>query len=520
VRQIWVGPADGPRWPRASPGSTIRGGVRWLIVASLAVGAGVAVAVSPLSLGVIGGSIIAIWLVAIGRQSIALFHGALIVLLTGYAFMGKGFAYVGLPPIYVGEIVLLLAGLATIHSLRRARFSIPLLLLALYMLWGLIRTVPYLGTYGLFALRDGVTWEYGLFAFAVALTVQREHVDRVVDLYRRGALLLVWWLPVAAVLTFRFYDQMPKYPGSPVGLVFIKGGDAGVQLAGIAAFVLLGLYTQRDARPVRVGILWVGWFISAGLAALNRGAMLAVTMAGACLLFAFSLPRVLAVGFVGATIFTMLLIVNPEIDIGLDRKLSVGQVVANVASIAGSDSGASLQPSKDWRLAWWGKVYGYTVDGPYLLVGKGFGINLATEDGFQVDPQESLRAPHNTHVEILARAGVPGLALWVLFQLAYAGSLLRAAAVARRIGELKWIALLGWVFVYWLAAIVNGSFDVYLGAPQGGIWFWSMIGLGLALVRLVDARAADPGARDTTAPPDSGALRNGRPALQEAPSAS
>jgi hypothetical protein len=58
--------------------------------------------------------------------------------------------------------------------------------------------------------------------------------------------------------------------------------------------------------------------------------------------------------------------------------------------------------------------------------------------------------------------------------------------------------LLGWVFVYWLAALVNGSFDVYLGGPQGGIWFWSMIGLGLALTRMVNERAA--AVRDETTP--------------------
>jgi hypothetical protein len=77
----------------------------------------------------------------------------------------------------------------------------------------------------------------------------------------------------------------------------------------------------------------------------------------------------------------------------------------------------------------------------------------------------------------------------VLFQVAFASAMLRAAAIARRINEPAWIPLLGWIFVYWLAALVNGSFDVYLGGPQGGIWFWSMIGLGLAVVRIVNERA-------------------------------
>ena len=134
-------------------------------------------------------------------------------------------------------------------------------------------------------------------------------------------------------------------------------------------------------------------------------------------------------------------------------------------------------------------------------------MNLATDDGFQVDAAQSLRAPHSAHLEILARAGVPGLALWALLQVAFAAAILRAAAVARRIKEPAWIPLLGWVFVYWLAALVNGSFDVYLGGPQGGIWFWSMIGFGLALTRMVNERAASrpPTVRRLlTAAPSSG----------------
>jgi len=284
-------------------------------------------------------------------------------------------------------------------------------------------------------------------------------------------------------------ESLPRYPGSPVPFVFYKAGDAGVQLAGIAAFVLLGLYSVRDSAPIRQTVLWCGWFLSAGLAALSRSAMLAMATTAACLVFVFSVPRVLSLAFVGSVFAVMLLTVNPEVDLGLSRNVSIGQLIDNLGSITGGND-AQLDASKDWRLAWWKKIYGYTVDGPYFWVGKGFGVNLATQDGFQVDVQQTLRAPHNTHLEILARSGIPGLALWILFQVSFGAGLLRAVANARRIDEPAWIPLLGWVFVYWLAALVNGSFDVYLGGPQGGIWFWSMVGLGLTLIRMVDARVS------------------------------
>ncbi len=502
ARWVRLGRWIGTRRGEVTLGQVLRG----LLIALIAIGAGIAVAVSPLSLAVIGGLIIALWLVALGRQSIAVFHGTLIVLLAGYAFLGKGFAYFGFPPLYVGEFCLAIGALAILHAVRQARFSLPLVSLVLFMAWGLLRTVPYLGTYGLFAVRDGVTWEYGLFAIAVALTIQREHVDRVVAIYRRGALLLVWWIPVATILTIRFADSLPRFPDAPVPFVFIKAGDSGVHLAAIAGFVLLGLYAPRGVAGVRQFRLWAGWFIAAGFAALNRGAILSMSAAAACFMFVFSLPRLLSLAFVGAVFAVMLLTVNPEVDLGLQRNISVGQLIDNITSITGG-SDPQLEASKNWRLAWWSKIVGYTVGGPYFWVGKGFGVNLATDDGFQVDPQESLRAPHNTHLEILARAGVPGITLWVLFQIAFASALLRAVAVARRINEPAWVPLLGWVFVYWLAALVNGSFDVYLGGPQGGIWFWGMIGLGLGLIRMVNERAASIHSDESAEPSGAGLWR-------------
>ena len=37
------------------------------------------------------------------------------------------------------------------------------------------------------------------------------------------------------------------------------------------------------------------------------------------------------------------------------------------------------------------------------------------------------------------------------------------------------------MLVYWLAALANAAADVYLEGPQGGILFWSVMGLGLAI---------------------------------------
>ena len=143
-------------------------------------------------------------------------------------------------------------------------------------------------------------------------------------------------------------------------------------------------------------------------------------------------------------------------------------------------------------MAWWDTIIDYTVNGPYFWTGKGFGINLADADGFQVGDvgtDTSLRAPHNGHMEILARTGVPGFALWFLLNAVWLVTMLRALVRSRRADDLHRAGLLVWLIVFWAAALVNASFDVYLQGPHGGIWFWSVVGLGIALAREAPARS-------------------------------
>jgi hypothetical protein len=56
------------------------------------------------------------------------------------------------------------------------------------------------------------------------------------------------------------------------------------------------------------------------------------------------------------------------------------------------------------------------------------------------------------------------------------------------------------ILAYWLAMLVNASFDVYLEGPQGGIWFWSVFGLGLAAARLSADAGNDSGGEDSAEP--------------------
>ena len=146
--------------------------------------------------------------------------------------------------------------------------------------------------------------------------------------------------------------------------------------------------------------------------------------------------------------------------------------------------------TRNFRLAWWSAIVDYTVHGPYFWTGKGFGINLADADGFQPTQDHSLRAPHNTHLTTLARMGVPGFVLWIALQVGFGSGLILALLRFRRAGDRLLAATAGWIGIYWGAMLVDTSFDPYLEGPQGGIWFWVLVGLGMALMRM-EARPND-----------------------------
>jgi O-Antigen ligase len=411
----------------------------------------------------------------------------LAALLVGYAFFGRPFAYVGVAPLYLGEIILALslaAALATGALWLPLRSPLAWLLLA-FIAWGAVRTLPYIGTYGFDALRDAALWGYGLFALIVSGLLQRSGwFPRVPSFYGRFAFWFVLWAPLAIVVSARLSDSLPVMPGSPDVPVFgLRSTDPPVHLVGAAAFILLGLGPVIPARGLLArqllkSLWWLCWFAAVLMGvSISRGSMLTVALSLCLVLAVLPLLRVVRIAVVAAA---MLLTLVPVVHLDLSdyREVSQRQLVENLDTILmrpGADDTA------EWRLEWWETIRDYTIYGPYFWQGKGFGINLADDDGFQVLEDGSLRSPHNGHLTVLARMGAPGFVLWALLQAAFAATLIRACLRARRRGEEWWARRDICILAYWFAFVVNGSFDVWLESPQGGIWFWCLFGFGMCV---------------------------------------
>jgi hypothetical protein len=242
-------------------------------------------------------------------------------------------------------------------------------------------------------------------------------------------------------------------------------------------------------------VVWALLFVDLAIvAAVSRGGLVAATLgAGSALLFVRSGQRLMTAAGIALAGFVLLYALNPTVNVGSNqgRDLSFSQIVDNAGSVFDSTESGNLQGTKQWRLAWWNEIIDYTVGGQYFWSGKGFGINLADSDGFQVLEDRSLRAPHNAHIALLARGGVPLVTLWVLIQAAFGFGLVNAARRARAAGKTLILQVAAVDFAIWVAALVNMTFDVYLEGPQGGIWFWSVIGMGLVVMRAASASGDD-----------------------------
>jgi hypothetical protein len=407
--------------------------------------------------------------------------------LTGYALLGRGFAYIGIPPLYIGEATLLfgLLALALCGGLGAILRSPLVWLLGVFMLSGAAATVPHIGVHGLDALRDAVQWGYGLFALVVAsLLLKSQTVVSVVHVYARW---LPWYLlgGLGFYVVGRVLRAVALYlPGTDVPIFDLKGGDFAVHLAGALAFLVLGIYRSfarsRTHHWAREWGWWLLWLM--GVATVANGRAPLLTIGAVSLLLLFLRPwghwvRLSLIVFVLGSAFVVSGVeFRPS---GSERVISAEGILTTIQGIGGSTGESAYDGSRRWRLMWWGDIIQYTVFGEHFWTGKGYGVNLADADGYQVG-DGTLRSPHNGHLTILARSGVPGALTWLVLQFAFAFSLLSAYVRSLRRREGMWAKVNLWLLAYWLAFMINATFDVYLEGPQGGIWFWSVFGFGIA----------------------------------------
>ena len=392
-----------------------------------------------------------------------------------YSFFGKGFAYLGTRFFYVGEALLVLGLIALIASRKLSllcRTSIGFVMLP-FLVWQCACAIPYVGDYGMNVARDAMVWGYAAFAWILAALIASSpnRIERVLERYRR---FVAWFLifgPTAALVTMFFADRMPTWPGTGVPFIMLKLDEYEAHLAGIAASVIVGLNPATWWLTMVALVFWIGIIGRGGVV----GFVLAVIVAS--VLTRRLRTLLLPLAMLPVLLFAAALDIHVPLP-GRDRDLSAAQLLDGLGSTVSSEVGEDMQNTREWRLEWWQKIWDYTVRGPYFWTGKGYGINLASDDGFQTEADESLRSPHNSHMTFLARSGVPGAVLWIILQLTWMCTMLTSFLRAKQSERTRWAALFGWVICYWVAFVVTASFDVFLENPMAALPFWTIFGLG------------------------------------------
>ena len=424
-------------------------------------------------------------------------------LLFGYALLGKTVAYIGVPPVYIGEVVFALGIIAFLSSrcVIASFATLPKLLLALLIGWGIIRTVPYLRENGFDAMRDGMLVFYGVFAFIVtALLLEKpERLQLLIKFLRFLALTLVPLAPIIAIMT----NAAAHAEGDVTqwSLAHAKIGTTAVHLSAAALLVILGF-----KRP---NLLWCALLI-AGMgvvASLNRGAMLVIIFMLTCgSILGGKLREFAVVVGIGAALLGLAYATDLSIPTAREtRSISAEQLVENVASVFGARDSQDLSGTKEWRLHWWNTIVDYTINGPHFWTGKGFGVDLGVDDNvIHISPHNPVyptRSPHSAHFTMLARAGVPGLALWLLTLACWGTVMLTNMVRARLRGDTAWASFFLLIFCYACGFLIDASVDVTLEGPMAGIWFWCVFGVGSGASMIYRSELVRSEALDNSLPP-------------------
>lgn len=438
------------------------------------------------------------------RRLTMLLIGALLV---GYMFLDRSLAGVGISGVaYVSEAVLFV-GIGCLIAVRwsghhRVARSLKVTFLA-FLLWNLALTVAGIDTYGVLALRDAAPWAYSAVAVIIVLIGSMRDLQRAAKTFATLAVPFIFWVFFIQAILPLLPEGTLALPGSDMSTLTVKPGSLAVHLAGIAALFGVGLHRFRPnaaAVPRFPGFwTWTLWAGAAGMAsAANRGGLLAICVAVAVV--ALATRSVRAVKPIAALAFVALVLSFSGLQLQTGtRSFSLVGLREAATSIVAPGDDAAFSGSREWRLQWWGEIISNTVMGPFFWTGRGYGVNLADEDGFQTaDPRRPLRSPHNVHLTFLARSGVPGFLTWVSFLLMLLTIFLKTLRDAER-WSLTW-RLNIWLFAYLSAALVNASFDVYLEGPQGAFLFWALVAALVVVSMPRVEQALNSRGRPTTEP--------------------
>jgi len=383
-----------------------------------------------------------------------------------YVFFNKGVAYS-----YMVEVIWLLGFILIFLSRRSYEFvwDVRTKLLAIFLLVGIIYIPIGLRSHTIFdVIRDSFVFQYGWFVFIVFLFKEQQSMvwNKIIAIYS--------WFPVFGLLNFflqNFVENFDSFkPFGNISFVLYKYGDMGVHLL-ISSLVLLVFQQKRSVRFQAVMALLI-LFNLLILTAYSRSGMLAYVL-GVLVYIVLSNEGYIQIRvkqYIKYLPLLLMIVVPIYASIKVQenfqgRKVGIEQVTQNLGSFAGISNDSNLENNKLWRLVWWAKILDYSFSPSYFFQGKGLGMSLSETDEILSEVDE-VRSPHNFHLTVMARFGVPIFCLWLFWLF-----LLFKPMFKRQLNSKTLL-----ISTVLLAFIVNASFDVFLEGPMGAFPFLTWVG--------------------------------------------
>jgi hypothetical protein len=399
-------------------------------------------------------------------------------LLVGYLCLSRSFAYLGIPPLFIGEIALgafllfkprVLLGTWTASLLRASPLNalgLALLLFVLYGVWEVGRGVAA-------GIPLGYTLKFFIFNYYALYTFLGLWIGIQMPNFLSKAVRVVAWThgiyALSWILVLRdLRDAAPVMPGTDLSVFGMPDGGA---------IVLLGLLCfERNLRMV-----WpvVALNIAVTLAGQGRASWLGLAVG--VLLWGFltrKLGRVAAIGAVGLALVSVIGLSGIQFG---SRGSSFGDLAGRLVAPFDMELAKELSPTQaehaagtvEWRQKWWEEIWRSVHSRPVLeLFGHGYGFHLwglAPLEVREFDDRD-IRTPHNVFYYALGYTGWVGVAMFAFWQFTILRLLWQSFQVTGQPAGL----------VYWVSSMTMACFEAGFDTPYRAIPFYLLMGMTIA----------------------------------------
>lgn len=398
-------------------------------------------------------------------------------LLVGYLSMKRTFAYLGVPPLFLGEIVLgtflLLKPRVALGSWAASLFrpsplnalGATLLVFVLYGVWQAGRGVMG-GSPVLYTLKFFVFNYYPLYLF-LGLWIALHAPGRL-----RAFVRAIAWCNgiygLAYIVALRHLTML--LPGTEQPLFSPPGGGA------VAILGLLCL--ERDLRGVWFVLLLnivvtLAWQVRAEWLGLGLGALVWGFLTG-------RFARVLAVGLGGIAVLGLLELADVTLVSRTGSGVSLSETVARVVAPIDLELARRFSPNAalhagtaQWRELWWEQIWRSIHATPMReAFGHGYGFDLLAlaPDSVRAGQAEEIRTPHSVFYYALGYTGWVGVLVFAAFQAALLALLARSWRLGGQPAGVVW----------WVMGLAMGLFEESFETPYKAIPLYLLLGMAAA----------------------------------------